>query len=102
MRRTLPLALLMLALPAAAHAAPTPGAYGENGVAGFHDILPPGTNGLVNGPQLVQYELNGARPKHNDDQLAMYADLVRATPGLTAADLSKYYKDSTFGVQPGH
>jgi len=102
MRRTLPLALLALALPTAAHAAPTPGAYGENGVPGFHDILPPGTNGLVNGPQLIQYELNGARPKHNDDQLAMYADLVRATPGLTAANLSKYYKDSSFGVQPGH
>ena len=100
--RTLLVALTVLALPAAAVAAPTPGAYGENGAAGFRDILPPGTNGLVSGPQLLQYEAGGTRPKHNDDQLAMYADLVRATPGLTAADLPKYYKDSTFGVQPGH
>src|SRR3954453_11497294 len=88
--------------PAAATAAPAPGPYQEHDGKGFHDILPPGTNGLVNGLQLVQFEASGAKPKHNDDQLAMYADLVRATPGLTAADIDKYFKDSSFGVKPGH
>src|SRR3954453_1890145 len=88
--------------PAAATAAPTPGAYQEHDGKGFHDILPPGTNGLVNGVQLLQFEATGAKPKHNDDQLAMYADLVRATPGLKAADVEKYFKDSSFGVKPGH
>ena len=95
--------LLTLAiLPAAATAAPSPGAYRENDFGGFRDVLPPGTNGLVSGPGLLAYETAGTRPKHNDDQLAMYADLVLATPGLTATDLSKYYKDSSFGVMPGH
>src|SRR4051812_21005809 len=93
---------VLLVTPPAVLAAPTPGAYGENGAKGFRDILPPGTNGLVNSLQLVQFEAGGVRPKHNDDQLSMYADLVRATPGLSAADLDKYFKDSSFGVQPGH
>ena len=30
----------------------------------------------------------------------MYQDLVRATPGLSAADLPKYFKDESFGVKP--
>ena len=100
MRRAAALALAVLAVPAAA-AAPTPGAYREHDGGGFHDILPPGTNGLVNGPQLLAFEASGTKPAHNDDQLAMYADLVRATPGLKAADLEKYFKDSSFGVPPG-
>ena len=89
------------AVPVAA-AAPAPGAYRENDAGGFRDILPPGTNGLVNGPQLLAFQAAGARPKHNDDQLSMYADLVRATPGLKAEDLGKYFKDSSFGVPEGH
>src|SRR3954468_13352461 len=89
-------------LPAVAAAAPTPGAYREGDFGGFRDVLPPGTNGLANGPGLLAYEAAGTRPKHNADQLAMYADLVRATPGLKAEDLAKYYKDSSFGVAPGH
>src|SRR3954470_22992424 len=100
MRAAVLLAVLAAAAPAAA--APAPGAYQEHDGKGFHDILPPGTNGLVNGLQLVQFEASGAKPKHNDDQLAMYADLVRATPGLKTADIEKYFKDSSFGVKPGH
>src|ERR1700712_5571481 len=68
---------------------------------GFHDVLPPGTNGVANLVQLGAFLTTGARPAHNDDQLGMYADLVRATPGMTAANLSKYFKDSTFGVKAG-
>lgn len=103
MRRALAIAIAALAaLPAAGLAAPTPGGYQLNDGKGFHDILPPGTNGLINAPQLLQFEATGAKPKHNDDQLAMYADLVRATPGLKAADLEKYFKDSSFGIKPGH
>ena len=30
----------------------------------------------------------------------MYANLVYATPGLTTQDIPKYFKDSSFGVQP--
>jgi Penicillin amidase len=31
----------------------------------------------------------------------MYANLLHATPGLTAADIPKYFKDSSFGVPAG-
>ncbi len=39
-------------------------------------------------------------PAHNSDQLQMYEDLVYATPGLTEAQLTDYFKDATFGVKP--
>ena len=81
--------------------APVPTPYGTNDAGGFRDILPPGTNGLVNPLQLIAFEATGARPAHNDDQLGMYASLAQATPGLADADLPKYFKDSTFGVRPG-
>ena len=47
--------------PAGAVAAPTPGAYQEHDGKGFRDILPPGTNGLVNTVQLAQFEATGAK-----------------------------------------
>ena len=91
--------LAFSAAPAAA--APTPQPYGANGFAGFRDVLPPGTNGLVNALDLAQFEANkSARPTHNDDQRDMYANLVYGAPNVGAGDLSKYYKDGTFGVRP--
>ncbi len=76
--------------------------FGATDYGGFRNVLPPGTNGLVNPLQLVQYEAsNSARPPHNDDQLAMYRDLLYGAPGLQAADIPKYFKDATFGVRAG-
>jgi acyl-homoserine lactone acylase PvdQ len=94
---------MVMASVATAHAAApvAPYAADDYGAGGFHDVLPPGTNGLANALQLGAFETTGARPAHNDDQVAMYADLVRATPGLTADTLGKYFKDSTFGVRDG-
>jgi acyl-homoserine lactone acylase PvdQ len=87
---------------APASAAPSPQPYGAHDAGGFLNIAPPGQNGLVNGLQLLQYQAdNSARPPHNDDQLAMYGDLVYAVPGLTRAQLPKYFKDATFGVKAG-
>jgi acyl-homoserine lactone acylase PvdQ len=88
----------MAAAPAA-HAEVQP--YATNDAGGFHDVLPPGANGTANGVELAAFLTTGARPAHNDDQLAMYRDLMYATPGLRAQDLGRYYKDSTFGVEPG-
>src|SRR5215470_18149703 len=90
-------ALLVIAAAAPAHADVQP--YGTNDAGGFHDVLPPGTNGLANGVQLAAFLTTGARPAHNDDQLGMYRDLMYATPGLKAEDLGNYFKDSTFGVK---
>ena len=75
--------------------------YQFNDGLGFHDILPPGANGLDNAGQLAAWEVNQARPAHNDDQLAMYRDLVYVAPHLQPQDLNRYYKDSSFGVRSG-
>jgi acyl-homoserine lactone acylase PvdQ len=102
-RRLRPLApavalAVALALAGSAGAA-SPAPYRLHDPGGFLNILPPGQNGLDNKDQLLAYELTGARPPHNDDQLAMYGDLVYAVPGLTAAQLPKYFKDASFGVK---
>ena len=91
-------AVVLIAVVPAAQADVQP--YATNDAGGFHDVLPPGANGMANGVELAAFLTTGARPAHNDDQLAMYRDLMYATPGLKAEDLGRYYKDSTFGVQP--
>src|SRR3954451_23581240 len=96
--------LLLLAAAPAAYAQepsdPLVKPYQADDAKGFHDVLPPGTNGLVNGPQLAAFLSTGARPAHSNDQLPLYAGLRAATPGLKPEDLEKFYKDSSFGVKP--
>ena len=89
-----------LALAASAAAAPDPQPYRTNDPGGFWNIAPPGANGRANGPELALFLTAGQRPSHNDEQLAMYGDLVYASPGLKAEDLPKYFKDASFGVRP--
>ena len=91
-------AVVFIALVPAAQADVQP--YATNDAGGFHDVLPPGANGLANGIQLAAFLTTGQRPPHSDDQLAMYRDLMYATPGLKPEDLGRFYKDATFGVQP--
>jgi acyl-homoserine lactone acylase PvdQ len=93
--------LLLLAFAGAgvAHAQVQP--YGTNDFGGFHDILPPGTNGFDDLAQLAAFEANGTKPEHSSDQLGMYNALTLGAGNVTAANLSNYYKDSTFGVKPG-
>ena len=91
-------AVVFIAFVPAAQADVQP--YATNDAGGFHDVLPPGANGLANGIQLAAFLTTGQRPPHSDDQLAMYRDLMYATPGLKPEDLGRFYKDSTFGVKP--
>jgi acyl-homoserine lactone acylase PvdQ len=91
-------AVVVMAAAPAARAAVAP--FGANDAGGFHDVLPPGANGLANRLQLAAFLATGARPPHSDDQLAMYRDLMYATPGLRGGDLGRFYKDATFGVRP--
>jgi hypothetical protein len=88
-------AVFVIAAAPAAQADVQP--YATNYAGGFHDVLPPGANGMANGVELAAFQTTGTRPAHNDDQIAMYRDLMYATPGLKADDLEHYYKDSTFG-----
>ena len=90
---------LLLATSAQAAAPVQP--YRTNDLGGFHDVLPPGTNGLANAPGLAAFEATGKRPAHSDDQLAMYRDLMYDAPGLDDAGLGRHYKDSSFGFPPG-
>jgi acyl-homoserine lactone acylase PvdQ len=99
---------LALAAPAGAQLpqlpgnGPQPEPYRANDGGGFRDILPPGTRGRYNAVELAAFLANGTTVPHCCDQLGMYRDLVYATPGLKAADIPKYFKDSSFGVQPGN
>src|SRR5207302_4782524 len=93
---------LALALPASASAAPTPQAYQQNGACCFRDILPAGENGLVNGTDYSNFTLFGTRPPHSTDQREMYANLVYAAPHMTTSQIPSFFKDSSFGVQPGN
>jgi acyl-homoserine lactone acylase PvdQ len=80
-----------------------PGSYraGDYAKGGFNDILPPGENGHVGPFDFGAYELTGARPSHSFDQFDMYGALLFGSAGLRAKDLSKYFKDSSFGVPAG-
>src|SRR3954467_5374807 len=89
-------------LPGLPTAGPTPGAYQANDGKGFRDILPPGTRGRYNALELAAFLATGKTVPHCCDQLGMYRDLVYATPGLTAAQVPSYFKDSSFGVRPGN
>ncbi|MDX6659743.1 MAG: hypothetical protein QOJ55_565, partial [Solirubrobacteraceae bacterium] len=102
-------ALAALALPAAASAqlpipgsgqGPTPSPYGTDDSGGFRNVLPPGENGLDNTTDFLQFNANGQRPAHFDDQFKLYTDLLYASPTLTHDQLGSYFKDATFGVKP--
>src|SRR5215216_4736745 len=80
---------------------PAPRPYQADDGKGFRDILPPGTRGRYNAAELAAFLATGATVPHCCDQLAMYRDLMYATPGLKAADVGTYFKDSSFGVPEG-
>lgn len=91
--------LLAAAFAALTFAAP---AAAQSDAGGFHDVLPPGVNGRVNVPELAALQALGQRPPHNDDQLGMYAALIRSVPGVTQADINgRLFKSSGFGAAPG-
>src|SRR4051795_7143933 len=99
MKRALAVACAGLAaFAAAAGGAPTPCAYQQGDFKGFWNGLPPGSKGVDSAADAAQFQLSGQRPPNWDDQLAMYRDLIYATPGLKAEDVPKYFKDSSFGA----
>jgi acyl-homoserine lactone acylase PvdQ len=101
LRSPVAIAALALLVPAAtANAAPPePRPYRANDAGGFRNVLPPGSNGLVNATDAAAFLATGARPPHNDDQLGMYDDLVYASPGLQASQIDRFFKDASFGVR---
>ncbi|MBI1886645.1 MAG: penicillin acylase family protein [Chloroflexi bacterium] len=76
----------------------SPGHYQDFGDAGgFMNILPPGQDGVLNGPEALAAQA-GDYPPHVLDQLDMYGDLVYNTPGLAEDRLPEFFKDASFGV----
>ncbi len=92
---------LSLALCAGAAAAPEPEPFGAGDAGGFINVLPPGQNGHADGSQVAAFLAGGARPPHDQDQLAPYTDLVFASPALDSNRLDDFFKDATFGVKEG-
>ncbi|HEX2016847.1 MAG TPA: penicillin acylase family protein [Solirubrobacteraceae bacterium] len=92
-------AFALIASGAGAARADTP-ALGTNDAGGFRNVLPPGEAGVDNALQFAQFQANGQRPAHWDDQLPLYRDLVYASPHLTHAQIPSFFKDATFGVRP--
>src|SRR5215210_5496960 len=90
-------------VPGVTPSPPGPGAqpYQANDGKGFRDILPPGTRGRYNAAELAAFLATKATVPHCCDQLGMYRDLMYATPGLQAAQIPDYFKDSSFGVPDG-
>ena len=52
-----------------------------------HNILPPGSDGLVNAADFARQESGQGTPPHQQDQVAPYAGLEQVAPNLKAADL---------------
>jgi acyl-homoserine lactone acylase PvdQ len=84
---------MMLALLGSGARASVPAETGR-----FYNILPAGQHGSDNAIEGAQFEMQGTRPAHFDDQLGMYANLVYASPGLKDADITKYFKQAGFTV----
>ncbi len=92
-------ALVALFAAAPAQAARQP--YGTNDYGGFRSVLPPGTDGVFNVTDYTLFLATGTLPPHAADQLPLYRDLMYATPGLSAPNIGKYFKNATFGVPVG-
>ncbi len=86
--------LLVLGLPASAGAQSFP-IYG-----GFHSVLAFGEGENTSGQDLAGFLTSGAVPAADLNQQQLYEGLEQAWPGFTTADLSRYYKDSSFVAQP--
>lgn len=102
---TAAVALALLAVgPGGAAGQATDGRYRQFGDAGgFRNILPPGQDGVIDGPEQFRWQA-GERDgdlAHVADQLELYADLLDRSPGLSEDDLDALFKDASFGVAPG-
>lgn len=65
------------------------------------DILPPGQNGNATLAGILAHQTLGTRPKHSDDQLGRYANLLSGYTGLTNDQIADFFNDASFGVPAG-
>ena len=86
------------ATPARADAPVLP--YGTNDYGHFLSVIPPGEGTNTTTAGGAAFLGAGTIPAHDDDQAPLYTNLLYASPGLQAGDVTKYFHDATFGVQP--
>jgi acyl-homoserine lactone acylase PvdQ len=67
---------------------------------GFHSVLAFGEGESTSPQDLATYEAAGTVPSADLSQVQQYEGLEQAWPGFAAADLNKYYKDSSFQSEP--
>jgi acyl-homoserine lactone acylase PvdQ len=67
---------------------------------GFHSVLAFGEGESTSPQDLAAYEAAGNPPAADLNQDQQYVGLEQAWPGFTAADISKYYKNSDFQQPP--
>jgi acyl-homoserine lactone acylase PvdQ len=67
---------------------------------GFNSVLAFGEGQGTSAQDLAAFEANGSVPAADLNQDQQYEGLEQAWPGLNAADLPKYYKDSGFEPKP--
>ncbi|MER5418935.1 penicillin acylase family protein [Streptosporangium roseum] len=65
------------------------------------DILPPGQNGNATLVEILANQSLGTMPRHSDDQLGKYANLLSGYTGLTDDQITTFFNDSSFGVPAG-
>ncbi|GAA4201962.1 penicillin acylase family protein [Streptosporangium oxazolinicum] len=65
------------------------------------DILPPGQNGNATLAGILAHQTLGTKPRHSDDQLGRYANLLSGYTGLTNDQIADFFNDASFGVPAG-
>src|SRR4051794_37910937 len=68
---------------------------------GFHSVLAQGEGQSVNAADLAAYEATGKPPDTFVNQQPLYVGIMPHAGTLTAPDIDRYYKNTTFGQMPG-
>ena len=72
-----------------------PAGADDNGL--FLNILPPGNNGYMDVGEGLDFLNDGTLPENFDDQIALYANLGYAAPGINDSELGSYFKPAFIG-----
>lgn len=101
-RRLAPVVLLAAAFgPSANAAAQAPPPVAAPMFGTFLSVLAQGEGQTVSAADLAANLLTGAPPATFVSQQPLYAGVMPAASTLTAANLTRYYKDTSFGAMPG-
>jgi acyl-homoserine lactone acylase PvdQ len=93
--------MAVLGAIAAPASAQSPPAITAPKFSGFHSVLAQGEGQSVNGADLAAYEATGNPPDPFVSQQPLYVGIMPHAGTLTAPDIDRYYKNTTFGQMPG-